>query len=130
MSWERALHTPDLESELTNFQGLPGVQCRNCTSAPSWRAGVSHSMRSCPADVDTLMSSGRGSYLTGSIRGVAEGNQHVYELVLKIPEKLSMPHPAPGNQLSPPNVNQEHLDSFYPSLGFNGPKSQDLYTAF
>lgn len=76
------------------------------------------------------MSSGRGSYLTGSIRGVAEGNQHVYELVLKIPEKLSMPHPAPGNQLSPPNVNQEHLDSFYPSLGFNGPKSQDLYTAF
>lgn len=69
----RPVPTSDLENKLTNFHGLPDVRCRNCTSAPSWRAGVSHSMRTCPADPDTLMSLGGGSYLTVSRDGVWGG---------------------------------------------------------
>lgn len=64
--WKRPVPTPDPGSKLTSFHGLPGVRRRNCTSAPSWRAGVSHCKYSCPAKRDTWMSSGGGSYLTGS----------------------------------------------------------------
>lgn len=67
---KRPVPTRDLGNKLTNFHELPGVRCRNCTSAPSLRAGVSHCRHNCPANSDTLMSSGLGgSYLTGSRGG-------------------------------------------------------------
>lgn len=72
--WKRPVPTPDLGSKLTSFHGLSGVRRRNCTSAPSWRAGVSHCRCSCPAKRDTWMSSGGGSYLTGS-RGGGRGEE-------------------------------------------------------
>lgn len=79
-------------SKLTSFHGPAGVRRRTCTSAPSWRAGVSHSRRSCPAERDTLRSSGGGSYFTGGRGGGGEGKQHWCELLVPdIPENLPAP---------------------------------------
>lgn len=128
-SWDRPVHTAELGDKLTNFHGLPGVRCRNCTSAPPWRAGVSHSMRSCPATLDTLMSPGGGSYLTGSRDGVGEGSWQVCELLVpKIPENPPVPRLPQGHQLHPANVSQGHPCRSHLSLGIYGSKSQDLHT--
>lgn len=62
---KKPVFSPDLGKKLTNSHRLLDVRCRNCTSAPSWRAGFSHFKSTCPEDLDMVTSpTSGGSYLT------------------------------------------------------------------
>lgn len=93
---EKLAFSPDLGNKLTNFHRLPAVRCRNCTSAPSWRAGVSHFKSTCPADPDTVMSlADGGSYLTGSKDG-GWGGEPAYVRVIGPENFRKSAPPSPG----------------------------------